>query len=170
MHEYIDLEWRFAPPAEDGVIAGVAVRFNVLDTYGTTFDRRAFGNIGKRIPMLWSHRPDEVIGSWSDFEATASELRVSGRLNLEIQRAREIRAMLLAGDVTGISIGFETVKDERKAGGVRHIIQAILHEISLVALPSVPGARVTSVRFGRQSAAADFILAVRSAARALRGT
>ncbi|MER9199678.1 HK97 family phage prohead protease [Mesorhizobium sp. M0933] len=169
MRETLDLlELRFSPPTEDGTLEGIAVKFDVLDSYGTTFDRRAFtGLSGRKIPMLWSHRSDEVVGSWSGFTSTDTELRTTGRLNLEIQRAREVRSMLIAGDVTGISIGFETIKDERKAGGIRHITEAKLHEISLVALPSVPGARVTSVRFGRPSAPVDFIAAVRSATRAL---
>mgnify|MGYP001029744212 CR=1 FL=1 len=167
MRENLDLEWRFAPPAEDGTIEGVAMRFNVLDTYGTTFDHRAFASIKKRVPMLWSHRADELIGSWFNFTLSDTELRAFGKLNLEVQRAREIRAMLLAGDVQGFSVGFSTLKDERRANGVRHITQAILHEISLVAIPSVPGTGVTSVRFGGASAAADFIAAVKSARRAL---
>ncbi len=165
--EHLDLEWRFAPPSEDGTIEGIAVKFNVLDTYGTTFDRRAFDGLGARIPMLWSHRADEVIGNWSGFTASDADLRATGKLNLEIQRAREVRSMLLAGDVAGISIGFETLKDERRTGGVRHITKAVLHEISLVAMASVPGARVTSVRFGRPSATADFIAAVKAAQTAL---
>ena len=167
MHEHLDIEWRFAPPTDDGTIEGVAMRFDVLDTYGTTFDKRAFDGAKSRIPMLWSHRSDEVIGSWSSISATDTELRAAGRLNLEIGRAREVRSMLLAGDVQGVSVGFSTVKDERRSNGVRHITKAILHEISLVAMPSVPGTGITQVRFGSASAAADFIAAVKSATRAL---
>lgn len=169
MREHLDfLEHRFASPTEEGVIEGIAVTFNVLDTYGTTFDSRAFSAMaGRKVPLLHSHRQDVILGSCSDFTFSDSAMMTVARLNLEVQSAREARALLLSGDIDGFSIGFETVKDERRAGGVRHITSAILHEISLVALPSVPGARVTSVRFGRSSATVDFLKAVRSAHRAL---
>lgn len=168
MRETFDfLELRLSKPADDGTLEGIAVPFNKVDSYNTTFDRRAFtGLAGRKIPLLWSHRQDEVIGQATDFIADDAGLRMIGRLNMEVGRAREIRSMLIAGDVSGISIGFETIKDERKSGGVRHITKAILHEISLVALPSIPGARVTSVRHGRESAAAAFLTAVHAATRA----
>lgn len=167
--EHLDvLDIRLSSAGEDGTLDAIAVRFDTLDTYGTTFDRRAFGNMGKRrVPMLWTHMQDQVIGSWSDFAATDAELRAVGRLNLDIGRAKEVRSMLMAGDIAGVSIGFETVKDERRAGGVRHITQAIIHEISLVALPSVPGARVTSVRHTVPDLS-DFIRATRRATLSLR--
>jgi HK97 family phage prohead protease len=168
--EHIDvLDVRLASVGEDGTLAAIAVRFDVLDSYGTTFDRNAFGNLSKRrLPMLWSHMQDQVIGSWSDFTASDRELRATGRLNLEIGRAKEVRAMLMSEDIAGVSIGFETIKAEARAGGVRHITKAIIHEISLVALPSVPGARVTSVRHTVPDLS-GFIRATRRATQTLRG-
>ncbi|OYX10072.1 MAG: hypothetical protein B7Z15_13855, partial [Rhizobiales bacterium 32-66-8] len=105
-------EVRFAPPADDGTIEGIAVRFDVLDSYRTTFDRRAFAWDGKSLPLLWSHDPSEVVGSVRSVSVEADGLKVRGKLNLEVQRAREVRAMLIAGDVSGLSIGFRRLKDE----------------------------------------------------------
>jgi len=170
MREHFDvLDIRLAAPAEDGTIEGIAVRFDTLDSYGTTFDRRAFTGLAKRLPMLWSHDPQQVVGSWSQLTVADDGLRVSGKLNLAVQRAQEVRAMLADGDIEGISIGFETLKAEAKAGGLRHITKVKLHEISLVAMASVPGSRVTAVRSGRAGAATEFIAAVSAAARALKG-
>lgn len=168
--EHIDLlDVRLSSVAEDGTLDAVAMRFDTVDTYGTTFDRNAFGNMGKRrVPMLWSHMQDQVIGSWSAFAASDTELRTTGRLNLDIGRAKEVRAMLLSQDIAGVSIGFETVKAESRAGGIRHITKAVIHEISLVALPSVPGARVTSVRHTVPDLS-GFIRATRRATLSLRG-
>lgn len=168
--EHVDLlDIRLSSVAEDGTLEAVAMRFDTLDTYGTTFDRAAFGNLSqRRLPMLWSHMQDQVIGSWSGFTASDRELRATGRLNLEIGRAKEVRAMLLSQDIAGVSIGFETQKAEARAGGVRHITKAVIHEISLVALPSVPGARVTSVRQSVPDLA-GFIRATRRATLSLRG-
>lgn len=168
--EHIDvLDVRLASASDDGTLDAVAVRFDTMDTYGTTFDRTAFGAMSKRrVPMLWSHMQDQVIGSWSDFSTSDTELRAVGRLNLEISRAKEVRSMLLAGDIAGVSIGFETLKDEWRTDGVRHVRKAIIHEISLVALPSVPGARVTSVRHTVPDLS-GFIRATRRATLSLRG-
>ncbi|PBB85727.1 HK97 family phage prohead protease [Mesorhizobium sp. WSM3876] len=163
MRETLDiLELRLGAPADDGTIEGVAVKFDTIDSYRTTFDRRAFSGVAKRLPMLWSHDQAQVIGSWNGITVADDGLRVKGRLNLEVERAREVRAMLTQGDIDGISIGFETLTSESRTGGVRHITKANIHEISLVALAAVPGAKVTSIR-GRESATAEFLQAVRSA-------
>lgn len=169
--DHLECEVRFAPPADDGAIEGVAVRFDVVDSYRTTFDRAAFAWDGKRLPLLWSHDRHEVVGSVRSVAVEADGLKIRGKLNLEVQRAREVRAMLIEGDIGGLSIGFHRLKDEPRTGGIRHITQAALREVSFVALPSVPGSRVTSVRVhqsetGRASAAA-FVEAVRKATRSL---
>lgn len=167
--DLLDMEVRFAPPGDDGTIEGIAVRFDVIDSYRTTFDRRAFAWDGKSLPLLWSHDPSAVVGSVRTVSAETDGLKIKGRLNLEVQRAREVRAMLLAGDIGGLSIGFRRLKDESRANGIRHITQAKLMEVSFVAMPSVPGSGVTSVRihnpeFGHASAVA-FVEACRKATR-----
>lgn len=166
------MEVRFAAPGEDGTIEGVAVKFDTVDSYRTTFDRRAFAWDGNSLPLLWSHDPSAVVGSVRTIRVENDGLKILGKLNLEVQRAREVRAMLLAGDINGLSIGFSRVKDEGRAKGVRHITEAQLREVSFVAIPSVPGSRVTSVRTsnpetGRESAAA-FVSACRKAALSLK--
>ena len=140
------MEVRFATPADDGTIEGLAVRFDTLDSYKTTFDRRAFAWDGKSLPLLWSHRSDEVVGSVRSVSVEADGLRIRGKLNLDVAKAREVRSLLIAGDIGGLSIGFRRLKDESRSGGVRHITQAQLIEVSFVAVPSVPGSGVTSIR------------------------
>ena len=53
--------------------------------------------------------------------------------------------MIKAGAVTGLSIGFQTKKASRSAKG-RTITEAELIEISVVAVPAHPGARITNVK------------------------
>ena len=166
------LEVRFATPGEDGDFEGMAVRFDTLDSYGSTFDKRAFAWDGKSIPLLWSHDPSAVVGSVRTVRVENNGLKITGKLNLEVQRAREVRSMLLAGDISGLSIGFRRLKQETRAKGVRHITEARINEISLCAVPSVPGSGVTSIRIanhetGRESAAA-FVSACRKAALSLK--
>lgn len=165
-----DVEVRFSSVGEGGEIEGTAVRFNTVDTYRTEFASTAFANVRGSIPMLWSHDPSNVIGSWSSVEVRNDGLTVKGKLNLAVAKAQEVRSLLQAKDVSGLSVGFSTIKDERRSNGVRRITEARLHEISIVAFPSVPGSGVTSVRTetGRESAAA-FVASCRKAALALKG-
>lgn len=146
IRDLLDCEVRFAPTGEGGEIEGFAVRFDTIDTYRTTFDRRAFAWDGKSLPLLWSHDASQVVGSVRTVSVENDGLRIKGRLNLDVAKAREVRALLAAGDIGGLSIGFQRLKDEARSGGVRHITSARLREVSFVAIPSVPGSGVTSVR------------------------
>jgi HK97 family phage prohead protease len=163
----LDVEVRFTAPTENGELEGVAVRFNTVDTYRTEFAPNAFRGLEARsVPMLWAHDPSNVIGSWSAFQVRADGLTAKGRLNLAVAKAQEVRSLLQAGDVRGLSIGFRTVKDERRSNGIRRITEATLHEISIVAFPSVPGSVVTSVRTTPDLLA--FTRAIKGATAALR--
>ena len=166
----LDCEVRFAPTGDDGSVEGYAVRFGVVDSYRTSFDSRAFAWDGRSLPLLWSHDPHQVVGSVRSVSVEPDGLRIKGRLNLDVAKAREVRSLLAAGDIQGLSIGFRRLKDESRAGGIRHITEARLVEVSFVAVPSVPGSGVTSVRSvsatGRASAVA-FADACRKAARSL---
>lgn len=161
------VEVRFAGTLEDGALEGMAVRFGVVDTYRSTFTPTTFKGLeGRSVPMLWAHNPTEVLGSWTSLRSTAEGLVVAGKLNLEVQRAREARAMLLAGDVKGLSVGFITTKAEQR-NGIRTITAAELVEISITAFASVPGSGVTGIRSDdRNGAAIRLAEAAKAAARA----
>lgn len=164
----LDFETRFTTPTDTGEIEGVAVRFNTVDTYRTEFAPDAFRSAeGRSIPMLWSHDPANVIGSWSSLQVRGDGLTAKGKLNLDVAKALEVRSLLRAGDISGLSIGFRTVKDERRSNGVRRITEARLHEISIVAFPSVPGSGITSIRTGPDLSA--FIASIRAASATLKG-
>ena len=164
----LELETRFSPVGDDGEVRGVAVKFGVVDSYRSEFAPTAFTFTGKSVPMLFGHDPHQVIGSWSKFEARDGGLVAVGKLNLAVARALEVRALLQAGDLSGLSIGFRTVKDERR-GAVRVITQADLREISIVPFPAVPGSGVTSVRHDRHDALSAFTRAVGATTAALTG-
>lgn len=166
----MDVEVRFTAVGDGGEIEGRAVRWDTVDTYRTEFAPTAFASVRGSVPMLWSHDPANVIGSWSSVEVRADGLTVKGKLNLAVAKAQEVRSLLQAKDVSGLSVGFSTVKDERRSNGVRRITEARLHEISIVAFPSVPGSGVTSIReTGQAPALASFVNACRKTARALKG-
>lgn len=128
-----------------GEISGTAWPFGSPDRVGDVIEKGAFTG-PDTLPMLFSHDPAQVIGVWDQIAETPEGLTVKGRLLVDdVERAREVRAMVKAGAVSGLSIGFVTRQAKRHAKG-RTISALDLHEISLVAVPAHPGARITSVK------------------------
>ena len=60
----------------------------------------------------------------------------------EHPRAREAAALLEAGAIEGLSIGYRTVKATKDDGGRRRLQELELWEVSLVTFPMLPEARV----------------------------
>jgi HK97 family phage major capsid protein/HK97 family phage prohead protease len=148
------LEFRFSPDLSDsGTFSGYASVWNELDRHATAFAHGAFAaslsehrNAGHRLPMLWNHAPDNIIGAWELIEEDAHGLKVKGRIVTETRAGAEAYALLKAGSLNGLSVGFRRLRDEPRRGGGRTILQADLAEISLVGIPSAKSARVTEVR------------------------
>ncbi len=68
---------------------------------------------------------------------------MEGRLNLAVQRAREIAALMQEGALDGLSIGFRTVSAKPGADGSRRLLGIDLWEISVVTFPMQPSARAS---------------------------
>lgn len=140
------LEFKAAFAVSDaGEITGTAWPFGSPDRVGDVIEKGAF-TAPAALPMLFAHDQAQVIGVWDEITETAEGLTVKGRLLVdEVTRAAEVRAMIKAGAVTGLSIGFVTKAAKRHAKG-RTISALELHEISVVAVPAHPGAQITSVK------------------------
>lgn len=170
------VEVRFT--ADDvGTFTGYAAVFGEPNSYGEIIKPGAFRKTlaeRKRTggpAMFWSHNPDQPIGVWQELAEDARGLKVTGKLVTETVRGAEALALLKAGAVNGLSIGFRARAAERSPNGARVLTDIELVEISLVSLPSASKARVTSVRGAAGSAgAAAFIEAARRAARSIRGS
>lgn len=141
------LELKSAFAADDtGAIAGNAWVFDTPDRVGDIIEKGAFA-FPARLPILFQHDPSEPVGVWDDISETRTGLSVRGRLLIEdVERAREIRALVQAGAVTGLSIGFATKQATPRKGGGRNIKSLELVEVSLVTVPMHPNARVTSAK------------------------
>jgi HK97 family phage prohead protease len=103
----------------------------------------------KSVPaMLWSHKQDEPIGRWTSLAEDDHGLLVEGQLNLKTSRGREAFEHLSAGDAGGLSIGFGVPAggSEYRGDGVTLIKTIALYEISIVAVPANPRARIASVK------------------------
>ena len=98
---------------EVGIFEGLASTFGNRDMVGDVVEPGAFAaTIARpgRIKMLWQHDARAPIGVWEDIRETAAGLEVKGRLVLQVQRAREALALLKAGAVDALSIGFSVMR------------------------------------------------------------
>ncbi|MBX5240974.1 phage major capsid protein [Rhizobium sp. NLR22b] len=128
-----------------GTITGIAWPFGSPDRVGDVIEKGAFAS-PEVLPMLFAHDQAQVIGVWDQIEETPDGLTVKGRLLVDdVERAREVRAMIRTKAVSGLSIGFRTRAAKPRQRG-RTITALDLHEISVVAVPSHPGAQITSVK------------------------
>ena len=145
------LEIKSAFTVDDaGIITGNAWPFGVPDRAGDIITKGAFASATGPLPMLAFHNPDMPVGVWNDIVETDEGLQVKGQLLVDdIEAAREMRALVRSGAVRGLSIGFEKKSWARRAPHGRTISALNLVEISLVTVPSHPGARVTSVKDAR---------------------
>jgi hypothetical protein len=132
----------------DGVFAGYASLFGRVDLGRDLVERGAFADSlarrgAGRIRCLFHHDPKEVVGVWLDMREDARGLRVTGRLLPGVARARELYELIAARALDGLSIGFRTAEAVRDArSGVRRLRRIDLWEVSLVAFPMLPEARL----------------------------
>jgi hypothetical protein len=138
--------------ALEGWISGYASLFGAADLYGDVVEPGAFARtLAERgaggVRLLWQHDPKEPIGVWERLHEDARGLRAEGRLALEVARAREAWALLRAGAIAGLSIGYNTVAAEHDPEtGHRRLIEVDLWEVSLVTFPACPGATIDAAR------------------------
>jgi len=97
--------------------------------------------------MFWQHNRDEPIGKWVSAKEDDHGLLMQGKLNMEVQRGREAYALLKAGDIDGLSIGYRiqkhSVDDET---GIWTLEKLNLIEVSVVSVGANENAVVQSVK------------------------
>ncbi|HVI28113.1 HK97 family phage prohead protease [Hansschlegelia sp.] len=142
------LEIKAALAVDDaGEITGNAWPFGTPDRVNDVITKGAFASAALPLPMLYAHDPRDVIGVWESATETDAGLEVKGRLLVDdVARAREVRAMIRAGALGGLSIGFGIRKAAPRRGGGRTITDLDLREISVVSIPSHPRARITGAK------------------------
>jgi uncharacterized protein len=137
---------------DDGLFEGYASLFHIADLNRDIVEAGAFtDSLYKRgargIKMLWQHDPHQPIGRWLVVKEDARGLKVRGRLNLAVARAREVHALMRDGAIDGLSIGFRVEKAKSEpATRTRRLERLDLWEISLVTFPMLPQARVNMVK------------------------
>lgn len=121
--------------------AGYASVFDRVDRGGDVVRGGAFAaslKDGRAVPLLWQHRPGESIGVVEALAEDARGLRVVARVTHPTAAA-----LVARGALTGLSFGYRV----RAARGERprELLALDLAEVSLVAVPMQPLARVIAV-------------------------
>ena len=131
-----------------GSFQGAASVYNVIDLHGDVIVPGAFDATLKQKgavrPLLWQHRMDDPIGTSKFVDSESALLVDEGVLVEGVRQAEEAGKLVDAGAVTGLSIGFDIVRDSWD-GGVRIIEEIDLWEVSLVTFPANPLARIAKM-------------------------
>ena len=150
-----DLERKFSSFGEDlavtdgTLIEGYASYFGQTDrgrdvvqagAYAKSLKSLATG--GRSVKMLWQHDPTQPIGIWDEVREDDRGLYVKGRILGDVAKGREAAALIEAGAIDGLSIGYKTVLASKNSKGERVLEELELWEVSLVTFPMLPTARV----------------------------
>lgn len=151
----MELERKFSPMSgkievtDRTTITGYASLFGTPDQGGDVVEPGAFAisltglkTRKTRVKMLWQHDPAQPIGVWDEVREDARGLYVRGRLLTEVEKGREAAALIAAGVIDGLSIGYRTKRATKDDRGQRRLSELELWEVSLVTFPMLPEARV----------------------------
>jgi HK97 family phage prohead protease len=135
----------------DGRIEGYASLFGEPDQSGDVVERGAFAaslralqGSGRRVKFLWQHDPATPIGVWTEVAEDTCGLRVAGQILPGVARGADAIALIAAGAIDGLSIGYRTIRaapNHETAG--RTLSEIELWEVSLVTFPMLPAARAS---------------------------
>lgn len=139
----------------DGFFSGYGSVFNVVDSYREAVAPGAFEaslkelqSKGRKVPILWQHNSREPLGAYTVVKEDKVGLYLEGQLLInDIARAKEAYALMQAGAVTGLSIGYyvrDSSYDEKER--ITTLKQLDLSEVSVVTFPALDVARVDSVK------------------------
>lgn len=138
---------------EGGFFEGYASMFGVQDSDGDVIVKGAFkeslekaAHTGRMPKMLWQHDHRQIIGKWMEMREDDNGLWVKGQLILEVEQAREAYALMKAGVLDAMSVGFNIPEGGTQGMHGRVIEKADLWETSLVTWGANPEARITNCK------------------------
>ena len=136
-------------------ISGYASLFGQADMSGDIVTRGAFAasllaRQSKTLPLLFGHETQKPIGVWDRIFEDNSGLFVSGRIlaghkDNGNKRARHIARLVREGAISGLSIGYRSMRTQPRAGGGRTLLELDLWEVSVVTFPMLRSARITQL-------------------------
>ena len=131
---------------EEGVIAGYASVFNIVDQHNDLIESGAFAKLDlSKVKLLWQHKAEEPIGIIEELEEDKNGLFFKARLLLDLPQAKSAYNLIKAKAISGVSIGFKPLSYHYK-GDIRVIEDIDLWEISLVTFPANKEANIIEVK------------------------
>lgn len=133
------------------IIEGYAALFGVEDQMRDIVRAGAFAaSLARRrepLPMWVEHDPRAHAGVWFDAREDGRGLWLAGEIRDDHAGAARAKAMVARG-IDGLSIGFVPLVAQRTGAG-RVLIEIELLEVSIVAHPMQPQARLSAREFVR---------------------
>lgn len=151
----LDCHFNIKSVDERGYIEGYGSVFDVKDSDEEIIAPGAFMETlewyrdqAMPVPMLWMHQAREPLGLWEEFREDTYGLYVRGKMLIDkVQAASEIHALAMERAISGLSIGFRTLRSVLDRTRQATVIQKLrLWEVSLVTFPANDAARVTAVK------------------------
>ena len=127
-------------------LAGYAAVFGHPDSGGDIIRPGAFAaslEAVREVPLLWQHKAGAVIGRVEHLSEDKRGLRVIAELGGG-EHAKRAARLLEAKRLDGLSFGYRVRRAGRK-DGLRELVELDLVEVSLVAEPMQPRARVHAI-------------------------
>lgn len=120
---------------ELGELEGYAAYKGNVDSYGDIIEngsmKRTIRN-NKNFPLLFGHDVNQPIGLTTFLREDENGLYMKAQLDLENDIARRVYSGVKNGYITGLSIGYQVIKDDVNKKGNRLLKEIKLFEISLV--------------------------------------
>lgn len=127
---------------EKGMFKGYGSVFGNTDSYQDVVVQGAFksdlqNKPPEKVKMLWQHNTTQPIGVYHSIVEKPYALEVEGQLLIDdVQQAREAYALLKAGAIDGLSIGYSVENSHIGDDGKTYLTDLKLWEISIVTFPA----------------------------------
>lgn len=139
--------------ANDGEVVAYLSTFKNADKVGDIIEKGAFDQFvkdfdptAKKLPMLYSHKTENLIGEWVELSVDEHGIKGRGVIYTETTTGKDVHALLKRGALSAVSIGFKSSDYEEIESGGRLFKQVELVETSIVLNPCNPQAEVLSVK------------------------
>ena len=147
--EFKTFEVKKAEVGENGKVIGYGAKFGNADRTGDIIHKGAFSktimeNAGSVI-LLANHDQDCPIGRVTSMEEDEYGLKFEAKF-ASTDKAQEYRTLLADGAVDSFSIGYKAIKFDMNSEGGRNLYECKLYEISPVAIPMNPEAKLLEVK------------------------
>nr|WP_075519061.1 HK97 family phage prohead protease [Moritella viscosa]SHO17767.1 Sb5 [Moritella viscosa] len=139
---------------ETGCFEGYANTFDFKDHAWDITQKGAFitsleehKQAGTMPKMFWHHKRDEPIGVWTEMYEDEHGLYAKGRLVLEVTKAKEAHALMKAGALGGLSIGYRVVREMwNNETDANELHEVKLDEVSVVTMACNEESKITAVK------------------------